>query len=238
MPEITITINDTMKGSCNEECARVQVVEDSGKKQSRFVTMDSLMEAFHAAVVRERVDTAVGEIPFGYYDAQIGTDKGLFCARMVAVLPPGRHMMRYEETMYDVCLPGLVFCFHVERGRLYNTKVFTIKDEKPGAKSQLYQYPFGNVGKDGNVCWGQNQLPQFQSLKALEEAMMLFIQSPTNDDYYNGQTYCNHAGLSLRELFEFLKDQDSYPEEYMVPAKSGRNIQCLGNLTPWRKKTA
>lgn len=212
MREIVITINEAFNQENCCEYAKVLITGKNGKKRSRIVSMESLLKAMQKSLVIKRGGMAVGKIPFGYYDAQITEDQGMFCADMIAVLPAGKQMMRYEDTLYDVSIPSLVFRFEVNRERITGTRVYVMKDKTPTDQSCLYRYPFGNVSSQGGVCWGGNKLPDIHDLKGLEEAMMLFIQSPCNSDYYNGSDYCGHAGLSLRELFEKLKDEEAYEE--------------------------
>lgn len=236
MQEVVITLDEALNQANCCKCAKVVITGQDGKKQSRIVSMESLLMAMQKSVIMPKVSIAVGKIPFGYYDAQVSEEQGKFCADMVAVLPTGKQMMRYEDTFYDVSVPSLVFRFEVVRQRITKTQVYVMKDEKPTDKSRLYRYPFGNVSTDGWVCWGGNKLPDIHDLKGLEEAMMLFIQSPCNTDYYEGKQYCGHAGLSLRELFEKLKDENTYPDDYLVGLKTGRKNMTLGDLVSWRCK--
>lgn len=236
MREVVITINEAFNQANCCECATVMITGAEGKKTSRIVSIESVIMALRNSTVMQRVNVAVGEIPFGYYDAQVSEEQGKFCADMVAVLPAGKQMMQYEETLYDVSIPSLVFQFSVTRERITMTKVYAMKDEVPTDQSCLYRYPFGNVSTAGQVCWGTNKLPAIRSLKGLEEAMMLFIQSPCNSDYFKGKEYCNHAEISLRELFEKLKDEESYPEDYLVALKQGKKNMTLGDLVSWRNK--
>lgn len=236
MREIVITINEAFNQQNCCEYAKVLITGKSGKKRVRIVSMESLLKALQKSLVIKRGGMAVGKIPFGYYDAQITEDQGMFCADMIAVLPAGKQMMRYEDTLYDVSIPSLVFRFEVNRERITGTRVYVMKDKTPTDQSCLYRYPFGNVSSQGGVCWGGNKLPDIHDLKGLEEAMMLFIQSPCNSDYYNGSDYCGHAGLSLRELFEKLKDEEAYPNDYLVALKNGNKNMVLGDLVSWRCK--
>lgn len=236
MREIVITINEAFNQANCCECATVMMTEENGKKKSRVVSVESLIKAIQNSLTLPKTNIAVGKIPFGYYDAQVSEEQGKFCADMVAVLPAGKQMMRYEDTFYDVSIPSLVFRFAVVRQKIKATDVYAMKDEAPTDKSRLYRYPFGNVSASGRVCWGSNQLPDIYDLKGLEEAMMLFIQSPGNSDYYTGEEYCGHAGLSLRELFEKLKDEDEYPDDYLVALKTGKKNMTLGDLVSWRWK--
>lgn len=236
MREIVITISEAFNQANCCECAKITIIEKDGKKKSRIVTMESIMKAMQRSMVIPRIGMAVGKIPFGYYDAQISEEQGKFCADMVAVLPAGKQMMRYENTFYDVSIPSLVFRFEVFREKIVKTEVYAMKDEAPKNKSRLYRYPFGNVGMTGQVCWGGNKLPDIRDLKGLEEAMMLFVQSPCNSDYFRGNEYCGHAELSLRELFEKLKDEETYPDDYLVALKNGRKNMTLGDLVSWKCK--
>lgn len=236
MREIVITVSEAFNQANCCECAKVMITGEDGKKRSRIVTMESVMKAMQQSMVIPRVGVAVGKIPFGYYDAQISEEQGKFCADMVAVLPAGKQMMRYENTFYDISIPSLVFRFEVFREKIVKTDVYAMKDEAPRDKSRLYRYPFGNVSMAGRVCWGGNKLPDIRDLKGLEEAMMLFIQSPCNSDYFRGNEYCGHAELSLRELFEKLKDEEAYPDDYLVALKEGRKNMTLGDLVSWKCK--
>lgn len=236
MREIVITISEAFNQANCCECAKITIIEKDGKKKSRIVTMESIMKAMQQSMVIPRIGMAVGKIPFGYYDAQISEEQGKFCADMVAVLPAGKQMMRYENTFYDVSIPSLVFRFEVFREKIVKTDVYAMKDEAPKDKSRLYRYPFGNVDMTGRVCWGGNKLPDIHDLKGLEEAMMLFVQSPCNSDYFRGNEYCGHAELSLRELFEKLKDEETYPDDYLVVLKNGSKNMTLGDLVSWKCK--
>lgn len=234
MRRIEIVLDERYNRSNCYECAQVTMEDESGTKKNRLVTIESLMEAFLKSSVRKFENVPVGRMPFGYYDAAVGNRNGKFCAETVTVLPAGRQMIQYEESRYDICMPSLVFWFKVEEGRISSTRVFVVKDVKPTDKSRLYRYPFGNVSEMGYVCWGGNQLPSVGELKDLEEAMMLFIQSRGNSDYFRGKEYCGHEGMSLRQLYEMLKDQESYPEEYLVAIKQGKKGVRLGDLLSWK----
>ena len=236
MREIVITISEAFNQENCCEYAKVLITGKNGKKRSRIVSMESLLKAMQKSLVIKREGVAVGKIPFGYYDAQINEDQGMFCADMIAVLPAGKQMMRYEDTLYDVSIPSLVFRFEVNREIITGTRVYVMKDKTPTDQSCLYRYPFGNVSSQGVVCWGRNKLPHIHDLKGLEEVMILFMQSPCNSDYYNGKDYCGHAGLPLRELFEKLKDEEAYPDDYLVALKNGNKNMILGDLVSWRCK--
>lgn len=235
MRQIAIILDEEFNKSNCIECARVTIQEQNGKKRSRVITVESLIKALTNSVANKVVKVPVGKMPFGYYDAALGEDQGMLCAEVVTVLPAGRQIVQYEETRYDVCLPSLVFYFDISQGRISSTYVYVMKDEVPTDNSRLYRYPFGNVDTSGRVCWGRNVLPDISGLKSLEEVMTLFVQSPSNNDYYRGKEYCNHKDFTLRQLFEMLKDEENYPEHYLVSLKKGKRNMCLKDLISWRK---
>ena len=151
------------------------------------------------------------------------------------MLPASMQIMQYENTQYDVCVPSLVFSFHVDKGRLEKTRVFVLKDDKPTGNSVLYRYPFGNVYDDGRVCWGSNVFPDILEIKRLEMVMTLFIQSPCNSDLYQSEKCIGVKGVPLRELFEQLHNKQDFPEEYLMPIKKQRGNMCLKDLMTWKK---
>lgn len=96
--------------------------------------------------------------------------------------------MQYHNTRYDIPIPSLAFYFSIVKSRIYQTKVFALKDERPKDQSKLFIYPFGNVSVgSGNVCWGANRLKDIQNLRDLEEIVALFLQSQCNSYHYRNK---------------------------------------------------
>ena len=237
MNRVEIVLDEAFIKSNCYECAKVTIVNDDGRKKERIVTIPSLMKALSSSFVKKCSSVSIGKMPFGYYDAEVGEDEGKLCANVVTVLPASRQIMKYEDTSYDIGMPSLVFKFKISKEKVYSTKVYVIKDLKPTDKSKLYRYPFGNVSIDGLVCWGGNVLPVINELKKLESVMMLFIQSPGNADYFKAEEYCGHKDFTLRQLFEKLKDEESYPDDYLVAIKDGNNEnKVLEDLISWKSK--
>ena len=207
MNKISIVLDERFNQINCYECAQVTIEEEGGQKRSRLVTISSLLRALVHSAIHKRTSIPIGKLTVGYYESEVGEDQGKLCATVITVLPASRQMIQYENTIYDVCLPSLVFRFEVGCEMLNGTSVYVLKDEKPSDKSKLYRYPFGNVSMTGHVCWGSNVLPRIKELKTLESVMMLFIQSPGNSDYFKGKEYCGHKDYTLRQLLEKLKDE-------------------------------
>lgn len=236
MQKVVITMDDKFNHSHCHEYAKVEITDQELEtKQMRIVTMDSLLKAISESVIQEAEPVLLGKIPFGYFDGMVKMERGKFCADIVTVLPAGRQLMQYEETRYDVCVPSLVFYFHVCEERVKQTKVFAIKDKRPTENSCLYRYPFGNVNSGtGNVCWGSNTLSKIKELKGVEKIMTLFIQSPCNNDLYNSENCVGVKDLPLRQLMEELKCKEMFPVEYLMPIKKERKTVTLKELLTWK----
>ncbi len=235
MQEIAIYLNDNFNRSYSYDCANVVFTDKTGQKKSKIVEIGSLLKAFKCAVKMDVEQAPIGKIPFGYYDGAIGMCNSKLCADIVTVLPASMQIMQYENTQYDVCVPSLVFSFHVNKGRLMNTRVFTLKDEEPTDNSVLYRYPYGNVYEDGRVCWGSNVFPDICEIKRLEMVMTLFIQTPCNSDLYRSEECIGQNDVPLRELFEQLRNVQIFPEEYLMPIKKQKGKMCLKDLITWKK---
>lgn len=236
MNKVSIVLDERYNQSNCYECAKVTIEEEGGQKRSRLVTISSLLMALTRSSVQKRTSIPIGKVPFGYYESEVGEDQGKLCATVITVLPASRQMIQYEDTMYDVCLPSLVFRFEVDCEMLKSTSVYVMKDETPSNKSKLYRYPFGNVSMEGRICWGGNVLSRIKELKMLESVMMIFIQSPGNSDYFRGKEYCGHKDYTLRQLLEKLKDEETYPGNFLVPIKrNGKNV-LLKDLNTWNKE--
>lgn len=154
MKEVVITLNEAFNQANCCECATVTITGADGKKRTRVVSVESVIMALRNSMVMQKVNVAVGKIPFGYYDAQVSEEQGKFSADMVAVLPAGKQMMQYEETLYDVSVPSLVFCFSVTREKIMRTRVYAMRDETPTDKSCLcpvsvWECKFGRSGMLG-----------------------------------------------------------------------------------------
>lgn len=236
MQKVVITMDDKFNHGHCHEYAEVEITDQELKtKQTRMVTMDSLLRAISKSVIFEAEPVQLGKIPFGYFDAMVKMERGKFCADIVTVLPAGRQLMQYEQTRYDVCVPSLVFYIHICEERVGKTKVFAIKDKRPTEKSHLYRYPFGNVNSgSGDVCWGSNTLSEIKELKGVERIMTLFIQSPCNNDLYNSKNCVGVKDLPLRQLMEELKCKETFPEEYLMPIKNSRKAVTLKELLTWK----
>ena len=131
MQDIAIYLNQNFNRSHGYDCANVVFTDEKGKKNSKMVEIGSLLKAFQKSVVETVELTPIGEIPFGYYNGAVGIRNNKLKADIVTVLPASMQMMQYENTQYDVCVPSLVFSFHVDKGRLEKTRVFVLKDDKP-----------------------------------------------------------------------------------------------------------
>lgn len=230
MDKITIILDQSKNQKEYYECAEV-VLEEKGMKKKRFVTIQSVLEAFSKSSVENPKSIRIGKVPRGYYDGTIWTEKEKLYAKVLIVLPKSQQMMLYENTRYDVPIPTLLFYITVIKSKLNETKVFALKEERVTEQEPLFVYPFGNVNTNGgNVCWGSNKWKDIDCLKDLDEVVTLFLQSECNSDHYTAGESCTLIDTPLRALFERLKKQDQFPDKWLMGCKDHYSFKTVGDL--------
>lgn len=235
MERITIILDERKNRKPYYECAEV-IMEKDGEKKNRVVEIKSLLSAFKKSAIELPKCVRIGKVPVGFYDGAILKESEHLSAEVLIVLPKSRQVMQYENTRYDVHVPSLVFYFSISKSKIFHTKIFALKDERPNEESQLYVYPFGNVDVyGGSVCWGSNCLKDIQCLKDLEGVIALFLQSECNSDHYRNLE-SNKLDIPLRGLFEKLKEQDHFLDEWLMPCKNESGVKTLGELVKQLEK--
>lgn len=114
-----------------------------------------------------------------------------------------------------VPLPGLVFV--TSRGTL---KVFAVKgDSKPTATTPLYQAPFYNVDKAGNVCRGNAAMPTESSTIDIDGYEKGFFQSRfTHPNVHIQSELSRYRGGAAALWRSLLSGKRSlFPEKSLVP---------------------
>jgi hypothetical protein len=124
--------------------------------------------------------------------------------------------------------PNLIFKLGINKDfELKESGVFVIKDEELktiksfgvdslmiDSKAKLYQYPLGNVGVTGNVCWGGNIFPPLESYINVHEVVNMFFEAPTNTDFTNGIFRDPETRMAILKQLE----TEPFNEELLVPS--------------------
>lgn len=65
--------------------------------------------------------------------------------------------------------------------------LFAAKDSQVTPRSQIFKAPFPNIYSNGRICWGNNQRPPANPLKAAS-VWKLFFETPFNNHLSNGKS--------------------------------------------------
>ncbi len=115
-------------------------------------------------------------------------------------------------------LPRLVFGVRMlENGKVAESFIGVVADEKPSPDTPMFHYPFSNVHPDSRVCSGNNIMPRYRNLAALRNFPRYLLGLPDNDDMYDPGK--NKLRLGHLELLEHLKDKEPayYYSDILVP---------------------
>lgn len=194
-----------------------QITTDNGETEVKHMTLTDFVNCLQESVEQTDTMLSIGKLPIGYYDGKIDPiiPSNFKCT---IVIPRGIHPVNYFETIYLIPFPEIVFFFEVEKGNVATSRCFAVKDGPITDTTNLCHYPFGNVHKDGKVCWGSNLLPAVENLKDLDILVALFFGSPTNDDLYSISKLSANSPeyvLNLRSFYEELNGQDVFPEDVL-----------------------
>ncbi|MCM3317949.1 prokaryotic E2 ligase family D protein [Rummeliibacillus stabekisii] len=143
--------------------------------------------------------------------------------RITMTLPKKQWDIRYgdEQELFPIEFPKLILQFvlvassNASEKAMVETRIFAIRDdEEVNDTTQLYSFPFPNVGKtNGIVCWGANQRLTFKSLTDLERAFVWFVAAPFNEDHGVKTTF---PISNFRKLIEVIQDT-SFNDDWLIP---------------------
>lgn len=211
--EITATFRNDISSQ-----VKVVIKDEAGLCMQKSISFIKFKEALESAGKISSI-TPIGKLPKGYYNGGIGDSSNTF--RVLIFMPPEERGILLFEKEYVVPMPGIVFAFEVNKGRINRSACFAVADEQLTDNSKLFHYPFGNVYSDGKICWGTNALPKINSMELIERAVMLFFASGTNNDLWRpiGRYKTQES------LLKGLCKRKSFPVKILIPV--GRNVKDL-----------
>ena len=115
-----------------------------------------------------------------------------------------------------------MFYIKEERNRITKSLLYAVVDKNLTDESKLYHYPYGNVYRDGRICWGSNSLPQISSLADFERVINLFFGAKTNNDLYEPPKVKHEEheyAPSQLELISLMEREDEFPEKFLKTAR-------------------
>lgn len=217
-----ITLDNKKFGGEYYHAAHVEMVQEDGIHMTKYVDVDSLLEAMRKAR-NTNLLYRTGRMPQNYYDGMIRREQdGAISGHIFMTVPRQKVNMQFEETKYIMPFPALLFYFSILHNRVSSTEVYALKGMRWDEKSVLYNYPYGNVNVSSHlVCWGGNVLPIITELKKLEVVCSLFYDSPCNNDYFTSERSVKWKTDNLRNVLEKLKEREEFPEDLLVASDRG-----------------
>lgn len=176
--------------------ADIVVNHTNGTSVRKNISIQELKKAMDAVYADHLKGNMLGPIPEGYLESCYSSP-GNF--RIWITLPAKIRTLMYYGQVCQIPFPSLLFYFEVIKTNISKSCLYAFHG-KAAEGIPLYRYPFGNVYENGNICWGNTQLPRILSLKDVEHLTEMFFMSDTNDDLF--QSICHRT---QRELLYSLK---------------------------------
>lgn len=126
----------------------------------------------------------------------------------------------YEDTLYNVPYPSLLFMFHINWNKvrskysLQRTSVAAVK-KFAGMDTQLFKYPFSHVSLT-SMCTGNVEIGEVECLSHFEHLPRYIITIPNGTHHWASDNNLSPY-KSLRDLLIFLEDEPVFPEEWLSP---------------------
>ncbi len=144
-------------------------------------------------------------------------DDGTF--ESIMVFPAQKRGFSFGEKIFYLPFPALVMKVTYVEGVKKSDMVFALDTDEPNIDSRLYNYPFGNVYKDGHICFGNIKL----KVSRLEESPRVFedfIGSVTTHDLQSDVRRSNN-NMSMGQLVQMLEKEEVFPKKELIPCSSG-----------------
>lgn len=209
--------------------SKITVMFDSGQTQQVFVQSESdgfitskmiSFEDFKYILndcQLKRQTYRIGRLPETYFDG-VRVDSNELSGIFLFYVPAALQKMTYvsENDSSMIPFPNLLFCFYCSNGIVTLSRVFATPEKKDrlNDNSDLYYYPFGNVGEEGRICFGSNKIPVMDSISSFEYLIAVFLSSPTNNDLF--QPRFTSSGLPLSEVIRLVASTDKFNTSLLV----------------------
>ena len=123
---------------------------------------------------------------------------------------------------FRIPFPTLLMHTKIRKGSRNEMHIYALDTDEPTEQSLVYEYPFANVFKDGNVCMGNIVSKKVSSIKDVDRIFDDFVCGITNDHLYHMQ---NKMGLTQLELVKYIEKMDTYPKELLLG--NGKTLRAL-----------
>lgn len=201
-------------------------LEDDGFVEEKILPLEKYLAVLgDCTLLKSNEKVHVGRVPSGYYDARVSADApDTFNA--VLVYKEQKRAMAYGGKHWVVPFPALAFLFKVRKGILESGYAYALATDEPEDQTELFRYPFGNVSRDGKICFGNIKFPKLEKLSDADIVSDEFFMGETNGDYFTGK---NAVAYNQAEMLSRLKKEEHFPLEWLTKQDSGSAV-TLGQL--------
>ncbi|WP_368502722.1 hypothetical protein AB3N04_01085 (plasmid) [Alkalihalophilus sp. As8PL] len=130
----------------------------------------------------------------------------------------------YFDTKFDaIGMPSALIVLTYDGERVSSPRIFALKTDEVEEDTLLYNWPFPNIHRNGNVCMGHNSLPTIKSKNELVAVTRWLLQLPYINDLYEAAVR-NVPKMNPRELFNELVDKE-FPDGWLIKATPTKTIK-------------
>jgi len=133
------------------------------------------------------------------------------------VYPEKGRGIKYFKDAYLVPYPNTLYIYQVSKGVVVSKHCFAVKTTNITDDTELFRFPFGNVGRDGGMCYGNIRLPDCTELSAIDEVVELFLSGDVNDDLYGNNNTTKDC--KQYELLQSLAGKKKFPSRILTRAE-------------------
>lgn len=171
----------------------------------------------------------VNGVPDGFVDGVLSNKEGTLGA--IIYIPPRKHQFilaatgARKEAAYHIPMPGLVYECIANKGSKHTFKCFACK-EWNGDETELYHYPWGNVGIEGNICMGSVKGKALNDFFDIREYIESSLNGITNADYLPGDFCRLSVSVTQHDFCDQISGQDEFPMELLL----AHHMESVGKL--------
>lgn len=119
----------------------------------------------------------------------------------------------YENIFEKVGLPTLIFILRIKNNQIYSGSCFATKTNFITEDTEVFRYPFPNVGYNGGICFGggNSKNLKIENLYDLHSFPNKFIMMPTTHELATNY----NSKIPLRTFLENLQNND-FPLDELI----------------------
>lgn len=205
---------NTVLAFISENVCDVTVCQENGVTTSKKIEVEDFMKILGSS------DSIINLQPSRMAPFEIGpniikmrySDDGII---FNVFLPKGKYMFNNSGKRQKIHYPNMLFQVGISKsGQVIRTRLFAVKDDDVinstvwgmtrfsiKEDAVMHVYPFGNVSKEGVICWGGNVFPGVSSYENVMEIVNLFLETPTTAHYCFAEFVEGDKRKSLLETF-------------------------------------